>query len=910
MAEPDSLPPEDRANIRPDTPDLRALEGIDGHNNSSRSGFYNPHDDNLFTAPTTKSLNPSDLAAAESASGLSSSSSKQAGPSFYNPIEKLSPTAKVKTFFGIKRRRALIGGGVGGGIIALIVGGFFLLIPLKIEDIVTNLQDHFSSSTNDAVDGETQNLFSSYITKYVLPSYKSCGTTADRHCYVGNVLGSDPVSNLYHAWAQARIEQKLAGPPYNIEFSYERKANVWHIITPSTGEDGEDIGKDGEKLDTVLASRADVRAAALESISDETFSKQILLRYKIDRLLSEKYGIRWCTVFCGVTDPIHNSIADQKIAAQLFLVQKVIQPRDTALGVALQCIFSKDCDATANTKPAPCTPDVDCEEGGAPKDPETDTALQNQLLDLAGENSDVTADELLAKYNAVKEAGFQNYMVAQAVGKIVSIAGGDEAAQASAQEATSNALPVIGWANFVAQMIHKSGDLGPDMKKMAYLTNVTAAVSLWSMYESYADEIHTGHVTATEVGSFTDSLGPGGSSTPNDPELGGTADATQTPLYQSLMGDSSGNSTATTSSSVSLLNDLFPSAYADSTNTTSSSGSTSYLCNNGEPVPAGKLVCPEEVLGGGNSFLNSVSSTLSSSGLTTVANVWNDSIGAVYNSVFSLVGFVVNPLVQGATTVLDAGCSLPIQPDAPYCLVKSGISTEAPKIMKTAVNDVIPDPISDNMSGGRTFDMMAAGADASNNDYAHEGLGGEALTPTQTAELTNQQETEAQQSFSKQPIFARLFSTDSPYSLVSKLAVDMPSSLQSTEASFASILSDPFASLTHGFASIFSDKVSAQAQPQADPFGITQYGYPDGTIPTDPEAYWTANCSDNPSQAYENNNNWNQAASQTLDPNTGMPENTTTNPCLLIMATTGADGGYYNSSLLTSDDLANVDNSP
>jgi len=118
--------------------------------------------------------------------------------------------------------------------------------------------------------------------------------------------------------------------------------------------------------------------------------------------------------------------------------------------------------------------------------------------------------------------------------------------------------------------------------------------------------------------------------------------------------------------------------------------------------------------------------------------------------------------------------------------------------------------------------------------------------------------------------------------------------------------------------------VFAATTPQPDPFGVTQYGYPltgKDSIDTDPEAYWNANCSDNASQGYQNdanfNNtadpkkitNWNTLAANNVDVNTGQAVNTTTNQCLLIMASVGSAGGYFDTSTLTADDLGDSSNS-
>ena len=190
------------------------------------------------------------------------------------------------------------------------------------------------------------------------------------------------------------------------------------------------------------------------------------------------------------------------------------------------------------------------------------------------------------------------------------------------------------------------------------------------------------------------------------------------------------------------------------------------------------------------------------------------------------------------------------------------------------------------------------------------------MTSQQVATIQNQQQNDDMQQFKNEPFFARIFDTSSQYSLVSKLAMDVPigSAGNLMQSSFANVLSDPFGKLLNGFGSIFAHQTSA-ATLATDPFEVTQYGYPAGTIPDDPETYWTQNnCGDTNTNGL--NYKWDLAASDPTgtagneDPNTGMPVNTTTNPCMLIQATVGAAGGYFSTSNLTADDLAESGNTP
>lgn len=885
-------------------PNLRALESK-GEGNGNSTGQPQTLSNNNSRTKTPEHLKQAEVDA-NSRDSLANNLSDQVGKGFPTAGSGEASLA-IKTMQRIRgttskhKKGLLIGGGAGGGFIALLIAIFFALIPLKIENIVNNLQSKFFATSENAVNNETQSLFDNYITSRVLPGYKSCGTTISKGCSARQ-FGSNPVSSLYKSWANARLENKLASD-YGIEFRYDSNAKAWFLKAPGTAGAGDNIGADGEKLDSEFqrADRPALRGVVSSAMQNETKWKQVLYRYKVGRLLEEKYGIERCIIFCGVKDSLAGKVADQKIAAKLYLVQRVITPRDQTLGIALECLLS-NCTAT-DTQPNsdPAAP----AENGAAGNTEVDTNVSSGLRDLAA-NYNITDEASLkaleTTYSDIADQGFQKYLTTTALEPII----GDVAAGK-----VSDAIPIAGWINLAAQIVNAGNNSSGSLKKLRYVVNASAAVSLYMMYRTYADEIHTGHVTATEVGSMTDSLGPGNSGNSNDPIVGGTAGAEGAPLYQSLIdGNNSGSTTA------SLLGFISPKVYAASSSAPSGSGT--YLCNNGKPVPAGQLICSEESLGGGNSYANVIHDFLNTPGvgvITTLAQVWNDTIGKAFN----VLNGVIGSLFKAASSVADLTCDIPFSPGIPpgYCaaknLVTSGIST----IVEGVTKWLIPSPFSSNMSGGRTFDMMAAGADVAGNDTAHTVLGGQQLTPQQTADITNSQENQAQQQFNQQSFFARIFSTTSQYSLVSRLAMDIPIGNMSSliQNSFTGLISNPFNKILNNFGSILSGKVNALAPASSDPFGVTQYGYPAGTIPADPETYWDAHCSDNSAQGYQNdqdfkNSSWNGgAANSAPDSQTGMPVNTTTNPCMLIKAAVGSAGGYFDTSNLTQDDLADTNNS-
>ncbi len=838
---------------------------------SSGDGFYNPQGDGSSTG---SSATTGGLAAAEGGSATGT-----AGGFNFNPKDSTG-SGGVNNMIKVaaKHKKGIgVGVGVGGGLVGIALTVFFLLVPLKIEHIVKNLENRFYSSSNDAVGTETQNLLERYITTKVLPAYKSCGTTVSKDCTPKN-FGNGPVGNLYRTWANARLENKLA-ENYGIEFKYDSASKNWYLKAPGSNPGGDNIGPNGEGLSTDFqrSSRSEMRNAINDAMQSETRWKDVMVRYQVGRLLAEKYGIQRCIMFCGVRDQLADKKDAKKIAAQLYITQRVITPRTQTLGIVMECLLNPSCNPE-QTQSTPVQDGVD----GAPieaENPDTDTKARQAAQTLAQTFTGASADELATEYSAASEKGFQKYLLEKVL---------EKAGLGAISSQVTDAIPIANIVLQASNAISFANRAGPAVQKLGYITNASAAASMFMMYRTYADEIHTGNVDPTELGSMVTSLGAGNNGSPSDPEKGGTASAEQTPLYQNIVDGSS-------QQSVSVINTVLPGkAYADSP----ANSNASYTCENGKPVPSGKLVCNEEVLGQSNSQLDSAHQFLSSPYIQPVTSVANaisgagNAIGSVFSNILSSIPFLgsaINSVGQMVSSVLK-----------PF--------------FQDVINVLIPSPFGTNMSGGRKFDMMAAGGDVAGNDYAQTGLGGQKLNNQQLADIVNKQQSQSQQSFSHLSLFARIFSTDSQYSLVSKVAMSMPIGAQASAQSGMASLLNPLGAISHGFGSILSGKVNAAATAQPDPFGVVQYGYPDGTIPNDPQQYWDKHCSDNSAQAYQNDTDfhgaaggqgWVGAAAQgTPDPNTGMPVNTATNACLLIKATVGSAGGLFDTSNLTQFDLA------
>ena len=877
MAEPAKKPVYDNDySEKPITkPDLKALEG-GGETTPREHGHLTSVDKADKTVPKEKLADAEKAGAADAGAGTSKTSSgKDQIGSGYNTTDN-SRRSVAKRVMGQagRHKKSLIGTGIAGGLITAIIVTFLSLLPLKIVSIIENLQNHFYATSENAVQKESENMLSSYLKI----NAKACGSSVITKGCSPSYIGSSPVANLFKVWHQNKLENTMS-EKYGIEVKYNSSGSGQYYLK-APGLSG-DTAVDGTGDVFTAVNRGEVRAAVDDALSQETRWKQVLYRFKIGRLLEEKYGIKRCltTIGCHVSDSITDTLQKPKRAAEVFLAERVLYPRSQILGQVLLCLAKPgDCDPNS-AKSVPCTTDTDCEINGAAEtvsDTEMRTTLDKLVAKFVGDDAYQIFQDISEDNN-----GLTGYLLKQVASYAAEQTGGDEAAQAAAAGAVDDALPVVGWVNLASNIIGHLQTLGPTIKKLQYVTNAASMVSLYMMYRTYADQVKSGHVDPTEVGSFNDALGPGAhSDTVNaagqDPnEVGGTASAESSPIYDTLINN--GDSTTT----ASIFQNLLPgTAYAASSDATSSND---YKCASGS-VPATGSVCPEENLAGGNAILNSVSSEFTTGALSsvgTLADIFNNTIGKG----LGIVGDIISN-IPGLSSITGTISGL--------------IGNLAKPLISKIINFLIPNPFGSDMSGARTFDLLAGGADVSGNDYAHHGLGGQQLTPAQTATIMNEQEQQAQTEFKQEPLYARLFDKTNQYSLVSRVATALPSSgsLALTNG-FSSLLDNPFGRLMDSFASIFTSPHVFAIAAAPDPFGVSQYGYPDSAIPSDPDSFWNQNCQDG---SYTQN--WNNASTTDINANTGNPENTGTDPCLLIQAAVGSDGGFYSNSLLTPDDLA------
>lgn len=885
------LPAEDRPVTRPN---LRQAE---------QNSLYNPRGDEGKTKggkggkdSRAKSDSPTDLNDSEQAA-----SDDENARNLYNPGGRGNRRTGVKGFAKKHKKKLLFGGaGLGGGLISIFIM-LFMLVPLKLEHMMSNLHNRFFSSSEQAMQSATRVLLARYVVKHVLPDYKNCDSTISRKCKVSIISSNgNPVTNVYRGWAQSRLENRLADNGIEFYRSGIGRNKVWHLRIDGSSAKDFSIGKNGEKLEGLLKTknRREIIRAVDKGLGDQTLWKRYWMRYKVGRLLATKYGIKRCLVFCGTRNQVKKTVAQKELTAKLYLAERVLKPRSELHYLAVVCIMTPSCHPD-EVKPSVCEGATDCD----PPESDYEKEQRKKLGELAERYGYTNITELEKTHKDMADRGFFKFTTERILQKF--------GLTSVASKKVADAIPVIGWINLAAQATEAADNAGPKIKKLSYLTNGAAAAGLFMMYTSYADEVHTGEVDALEAGSMADSLGRGIPDANGEP-TGGVASAEEAPLYDQVMSGGGPRGDA-----ASLLASFLPGRALAAE---AEAGSQNYKCKNGKTPQSGAVVCNEDKLGTGNGVANTFHDILGLPGISaivTIAKAWNDIVGPIFNAIGDVISFLAGPLVDGATAPLNASCKIgdagtgigislnPVPGGDAYCAAKGLVEEYAPKIMEIVTEYLIPNGFGDNMGGGRVFTLAAAGANVGGNDACVQIGCRKAKNEQELASIVFGAEQNRREEFAQRPLMARMFDTESSYSLVSQLAIATPFNTQADlQRGAASLFLNPFASLAGGFGSVFSSPRASAADVEVNPFNADMMVFPDSEIPDDMEAYWdTHKCADPDGPIKQ----WQQkAADAPKSELTGMPEYDTVEPCQLIKTVTGANGAADDKDNLTPRDLGEI----
>lgn len=776
-----------------------------------------------------------------------------AGSDEKKALDKKNNKPKQKKSFLSRRKKAMMFGGFGfalggGGLLGL---SFFTM--LQFIHIPTNLHDAYNAVSNRAVEKMGDNAFHYYVVKYLVPGMVKNGCTTTRRTKscadVSNK--TNIVTAGYRAWRDANIEGKLAEK--GIEFRLEATGSGNRIyMTSKNLQERIDLGTfTGKSRDFEDKAFAQLRGKKAFNKELRLATKGLTLRDKMyvwtiaKPMVSRKYGPRYCVVACGTRKKIDATKQELLTYARGTFIQRVITPLNTSVGLALECALAgfvcADLDSSADSTGEHRT--------------KYQRDLQARLLDLQSKYDKMSITDINKEAEEIRSRGAVEYLIKQIAGETTA-------------KIAVKTIPIVGWIDLGASLISGAKKAGPAILHMNYVMNETAMVGTAAMALTYASELMSGSADPATLNSFSRLY----AADPSRDQGGGSAQSS--PLYGAIMGGGEQKPLAT----------LFPTAYAEST-------TPKATCDNGEGYPAGALICPNVAIG---------------SPTGTFALVTKVAIdGITNNPVLALPGFVANAWVSVRDGIMSIFSFL----EEPLSKLVDAITpAQLTEVIDWLKNEIFAKIFvlasTPNESGARYFETQAGGMNILTNYTAHYGLGGKALTDQQVAEVRKADAEDKQYEYSKMSLYARIFNTENSNSLVSKVAMRMPSSPGAAQSSLIATALNPISSLASSVDAVTTRDVSAAAKlPDKDPFGITQYGYPenDSIFIADPEAYWESAKCDDPNNIVI----WGNSTTR-INEISQLPEHDQTNPCLLIRASVAANAGLYDKSLIPEAPATNT----
>ena len=753
-------------------------------------------------------------------------------------------------FSGRKKLGIGVGGGIiGGGIIALMIT---LLPALRLDGYLAGVNQRVFAAANNAVQQRTEKLFEHFMITRLLAMDK-CGGVVSSGCRV-NYANTGFASSLFNTWQDAKVEDKLINE-YGFKIvSHPNPApgQPRFVITDRAGNEiklsSSDV-KNGSFLNGNRAMGKEINAGLKEA----TRWDQVLERRSIRKYLVRKHGVKfWCFFACNTKDSIDNAKVSATTKLKYKLIERTVYPFSQKYGLIMKCLTGSDVSM--------CDPD-NLEKAGLDRSLLTDQDLKD--LESVAKGEKTTLSQILIEKLLLK-IGMDEGSAKVAAG-LVPIAG-----------QIYLGLSAVDTLETMKQKIEDG-----TLSKIAANVNSDQYVEYYTAMRSANDEALAGKLSEDEVGALVSQFNDGNQ-----------------PAEHSLVYQTYNNSDK---SSLSLLGG---SAYAASS-TPSQTTSPSYTCSNGQPIPAGMLVCPEKTL---NKRTFKVEQYFKDSqGVINTLDLYGSCIGtSIAGKCVPPLGIrpssIIHPALQGVNWAINntlgtvLGKVLDVLNQIPGISNFINLATSwVGKFFDAFFNQVFPLPLHPDSPGRDKYDALEAGGEITASEFNQGGytdsgqpygLGGRLLTNQEQADASQAYLDQQNYDTSHSSLLNRIAGADNPNSLLTRFAMAMPASWSQLPAGIAGVLSHPFRDL----GAIWHPAYAAADTGAINAFGVPRFGYTtnDPAFSADPSIYTPQYCD-------QLNKNW--QASKTQDPVTGINEYSTTNPCLLEQVSVEAA-----SSAFTQDD--------
>ncbi len=789
----------------------------------------------------------------------------------YHPDKGQKTSKKKSKLSQVKSKAARRVAIAGATALMFTMGGVFLfiaLIPLKINSFVNNLEDRFFSTSRQAIGNRLETHFEWYVREQWIPSLTPCSRVKVSKDCTPAINGQSSFGRMARGWRDSRIEDKLkARYGISIELNPTDLANGRPGYTLMIH--GQEAGGFDRDFRFSKLKSGEIRENIMSAVGAETKWQRMFARIKYGGILQRKYKLKLCVTACkiqGVKEKYADWKTNKKFAFKSWVAQRVIQPFSDNNQVIIKCFLNGGCDGD--------------------KGAQFREANKEVLSKLASSIEQDGVDKLLDRANKIAERGFARYTVEEIMGKVF----GEEVAGKAATR-TFTIFGILDTMNSFFQKINRGLEA---VKVWVFVRNSQAAVAMAQVFITHRDEIKTGTVDSEVVGQATDLLSKGmscGNNVLPNEQSGQCEDMTKSRLYSRYF----------TQPSQTAFLPFQGLSYADS-----SVDQTPIKCKDGV-LPSDQEICPEAKLTLDDKRVTNAKSILD--GFGVVLNPYNEVINRL--ELLSIVNSFAGLLLKytGLQAILE-------QATKP-------VAEKATDYVQNMADDLIPYALNDKSSGRVVAETAMAGFDVGGNDSCREAVSCVRVPDEVAYQIQEEELAKSKDTFNKRPLFARLFSTDTQYSAVSRLALSTPSSSTNVAIQARAMAMAPINLVKNfDFGAIFGifGAGRSQADTSKDPFGVPQYAIPAGTMvqslkvdadgrtiegqyelkpifEANPDTYTDEYCAKFTAE-------WEKTVD--INENTGEKEYAYVNPCILEQATAASAAGLFTTDVLSDEDKSGV----
>lgn len=797
------------------------------------------------------SASPEQLQAAEQSGGASPATKADAGESSQlggtddqigSGYKGGSKSSGVKARFS--RRKKLIGGGVAGIFGGGIIGFILVFFPtLRLESYMSRINDRAFSYASNAVESRLSRLFERYMIGHAL-DLESCGNVINDACRA-SYSNKGLAGGLFQTWRDAKIENKLK-ENYGIRIESHKNPDIGagthrFTLTDSSGRQIRLTSGDIENGNFTGGDRVLGREFR-KFLKEETRWYQVMERRSVRSYLSRKHGVKlWCFWACERIDDVELSGYSKVTQYKYKFVERFVYPFSGKYGFIMDCLISSGGDK--------CKAE----------------SLRSRGIDR-DVIPDADVDEIVRRFANNQNQRLSQYIIERLVSKVISQQAGRVAARS---------IPVAGWIYFGVTIVDMLDSLdgyieNNGLSHFAADLNARQYLEYYTAMRSINDEMKSGEASLDEVGAV----------------LGDFEGAEESLVYQA------NNSTTTVAS---LFGDKVAAAASQDT----------YVCDDGEPIPAGQLVCKEKKVTRtflveewrDNSVVDDISGLLNGYACVTrnlLENCpWGASPRTYIKVVLTGINFISDLILGTVTSVaFSIARSTPLVGDY-ISLVEEKLGD----LMNMFFNIIFPLPIDADSPGREKYDGLEAGAEVASSEFGKGGYteSGESYG-LGAVELSTEQATAIQQDYLQQQeyetrnmsFFAKLTDLKDSNSIMNNVLAIVPTRASQIPDRIAAVISNLPGSFMNVFSALGTKPASAahNSQHNESPFGITRYGYPvnDPVFNTDPDVLTEEYCQE-AKKARED--------SMTENELTGFDEYSVSDPCLLEEVAIEAAGAFF-----------------